>query len=70
MGFVMFNVKYAVVELFKYFKGEFNTLKIKKQFHSGKMLSIIDCQNDYPAFPMPNAAVKYEERDYIQPQEV
>ena len=62
--------EYAVIELFKYFKGEFNTLKIKKQFHSGKMLSIIDCQNDYPAFPMPDAAVKYEERDYIQPQEV
>jgi radical SAM superfamily enzyme YgiQ (UPF0313 family) len=62
--------EYAVIELFKYFKGEFNTLKIKKQYSNGSTISVIDCQNDYPAFPMPNAAVKYEERDYIQPQEV
>jgi hypothetical protein len=62
--------EHAVVELFKYFKREFNTLKIKQHVVNGKTIKVIDCQNDYPAFPMPNASVKYEDRDYIQPQEV
>jgi radical SAM superfamily enzyme YgiQ (UPF0313 family) len=62
--------EHAVVELMKYFKREFNTLKIKQHVVNGKTIKVIDCQNDYPAFPMPNASVKYEDRDYIQPQEV
>jgi radical SAM superfamily enzyme YgiQ (UPF0313 family) len=62
--------EYAIVELFKYFKGEFNTLTIQQKKIGGGTINLIDCQNDYPAFPMPNAAVKYEERDYIEPQEV
>lgn len=62
--------EYAVVELFKYFKREFNTLRIREELLNGKRIKIINCQKDYPAFPMPNASVKYEERDYIQPQEV
>ena len=62
--------EYAIVELFKYFKGEFNTLKIQRKHIGGKVLNVIDCKHDYPAWPMPNARVTYEERDFIQPQEV
>lgn len=62
--------EHGVVELLKYFKREFNTLKLKKKNLGGRIVNVIDCQNDYPAAPMPNARLTYEERDFIQPQEV
>jgi len=62
--------EYAMAELMKYFKGEFNTLQIQNTLLQGRKIQTINCKESYPAFPMPNAAVKYEDRDYIQPQEV
>lgn len=60
----------AIIELLKYFKREFNTLKVTTKHMNGGVQNFIDAQNDYPAHPMPDARVKYEERDFIQPGEV
>jgi len=62
--------EYAIVELFKYFKREFNTLKIIEKNIDGRVIKAIDCKTDYPAAPMPDARVRYEDRDFIQPEEV
>ena len=62
--------EYAIIDLLKYLKGEPNTLKIHKRTYWGAERTVIECRKDYPAFPMPNANVKYEDRDYIQQQEV
>lgn len=62
--------EFAIAELLKYFKKEFNTLQIKKEMFHGVSINLIDCSESYPAYPMPNAGVAYEDRDYIQPQEV
>lgn len=60
----------AISELLKYFKREFNTLKITQRKLNHKQINVIDSLHDYPAFPMPTAHIKYEERDYIKPTEV
>ena len=60
----------AIVELLKYFKRELNNVQIEQRIVNGKKINVIDCQKFHPAAPMPDARVKYEERDFIQPQEV
>lgn len=62
--------EYAITELLKYFKKEFNMLQMTKQLYKGVTINVIEATKDYPAYPMPNANVSYEDRDYIQPQEV
>ena len=62
--------EYAITELLKYFKKEFNMLQMTKQLYRGVPINIVEATKDYPAYPMPNANVSYEDRDYIQPQEV
>ena len=58
--------EYAIVEVLKHVKGEPCNLKVHKRIYWGAERNVIECRHDYPAFPMPEAAVKYEERDYIQ----
>lgn len=60
----------AIVELLKYFKRELNNVQIEQRMVGGRKINVIDCQKFHPAAPMPDARVKYEERDFIQPQEV
>lgn len=60
----------AAVEMLKYFKREFNTLKIEQKIVGGKTIKVIDCNKNYSAAPMADARVRYEDRDFIQPQEV
>ena len=62
--------EYAIVELLKYFKRELNNVQIEQRIVGGRKINVINCQKGHPAAPMPDARVKYEERDYIQPQEV
>jgi radical SAM superfamily enzyme YgiQ (UPF0313 family) len=62
--------EYAIVEVLKHVKGEPCDLKVHKRIYWGAERNVIECRHDYPAFPMPDAAVKYEDRDYIQPDEV
>ena len=60
----------AIVELLKYFKRELNTVNIEERIIDGRKIKVVNCQKHHPAAPMHDARVKYEERDYIQPQEV
>ena len=60
----------AAVEILKYFKREFNTLEIEQKIIGGRTVNVIDCNTKYSSAPMPDARVKYEDRDFIQPQEV
>ena len=62
--------EYAIVELLKYFKRELNNVQIEQRIVNGKKINVINCKRDYPATPMPDARVRYEDRDFIQPEEM
>jgi hypothetical protein len=62
--------EYGILELLKKLTGKPNNCIVHKKFYWGAERNVIECQTDFPAYPFPNAHVKYEERDYIQPDEI
>ena len=44
--------------------------KIKTRNYWGADRQVVECRTDFPAWPMPNANVSYEERDFLRPDEV
>ena len=60
----------GVLELLKYIKGESNTVVITEREHYGIKRQVVECDTNHPAYPMADAWVQYEDRDFIQPQEV
>jgi len=59
--------EYAIVELLKYIVG--NGKRPKFNLNVGNGQKIISAIHAYPAFPMKSLMVKYQERDYILPDE-
>ena len=44
--------------------------KIKTRNYWGADRQVVECRTDFPAWPMPNANVSYEDRDFLRPDEV
>ena len=71
------NGEHAIVALCDYFVGNASEPKVKEMTNpfnlidmTNKKFKIIDCFKDYPAFPHKNPRTSYEERDFIQKNEV
>jgi len=59
--------EYAILELLKYIDGNGVCPIFNLKFFGDK--KVIDAIHQYPAYPMNSLMVKYEDRDYIQPNE-
>ena len=71
------NGEHAIVALCDYFVGNASEPNVKEMTNpfnlidmTNKKFKIIDCFKDYPAFPHKNPRTSYEERDFIQKNEV
>jgi len=64
--YVVGFAEHAILELVKNFLGT-NTEKLKFQLKGSK--KVVMANLDYPAFPMSSLRIKYEDRDYIHPNE-
>ena len=64
--YVVGFAEHAILELVKNFLGT-NTEKLKFQLKGSK--KVVMANMDYPAFPMSSLRIKYEDRDYIHPNE-
>ena len=62
--------EYGILELLKHIKGEPNDIKIHKETFWGAERNIVQCRKDYPAWPMPQASIKYQDRDYMRSDEI
>ena len=62
--------EYGILELLKYIKGEPNDIKIHRETFWGAERNIVQCRKDYPAWPMPQASIKYQDRDYMRSDEI
>jgi len=60
----------AITEYCKMKRGLEHDLIIRKRTYYGAERNVIECRHDHPAFPWTNAHIKYEDRDYIQPDEI
>ncbi len=75
--FCIGNGELGIVALCDYFTGDAPHPKVKVKVNpfnhidlEGRQYVIIDCFNDYPAFPHKNPHTSYEERDFIRSNEV
>ena len=62
--------EHAITEYCKMKRGLENDLIIRKRTYYGAERNVIECRHDHPAFPHPHAHIKYEDRDFIQPDEI
>ena len=60
----------AITEYCKMKRGLEHDLIVRKRTYYGAERNVVECRHDHPAFPWTNAHIKYEDRDYIQPDEV
>lgn len=60
----------GVLELLKHIKGEPSEVVITERTHVGITRQVVECDTYHPSYPMADAWVQYEDRDYIQPSEV
>lgn len=60
----------AITEYCKMKRGLPHDLIVREREYYGAKRRVVECKHDHPAFPWTNAHVKYEERDYIQPDEI
>ena len=62
--------EYGIRELLKKLTAQEHNCIVHKRFYWGAERNVIECRSDYPAWPFPNAHVKYEDRDFVMPTEV
>ena len=62
--------EHAITEYCKMKRGLEHDLIVRKRTFYGAERNVIECRHDHPAFPHPHAHIKYEDRDYIQPDEI
>ena len=60
----------AITEYCKMKRGLEHDLIVRKRTYYGAERNVVECRHDHPAFPWTNAHIKYEDRDYIQPDEI
>lgn len=60
----------AITEYCKMKRGLEHDLIIRERTYYGAKRQVVECRHDHPAFPWTNAHIKYEDRDYIQPDEI
>ena len=60
----------AISEYCKMKRGLEHDLIVRKRTYYGAERNVIECRHDHPAFPWTHAHIKYEDRDYIQPDEI
>ena len=60
----------AITEYCKMKRGLEHDLIVRERNYYGADRKVIECRHDHPAFPWTNAHIAYEDRDYIQPDEI
>ena len=62
--------EYGILEFLKWITGEESNIKIHTKNYWGADRKVVECRTDFPAWPMADAHVYYEERDFLRSDEV
>ena len=62
--------EYGILELLKMITGQNHKCIVHEKEYWGAVRKVVECRHDYPAWPMPNAHIKYEDRDYMRSDEI
>ena len=60
----------GIIELLKYITNKPNNVKINSYNYKRRIYNVVECNKFFPAFPEKDLIVSYEDRDFIQPDEV
>ena len=62
--------EYGIIELLKMITGQTHNCIVHEREYWGATRKVVECRHDYPAWPFPNAHVKYQDRDFMRSDEV
>ena len=60
----------GIIELLKHLSNRTSSVKINSYKYKNRNYNVVECNKYYPAFPEKDLIVSYEDRDFIQPDEV
>jgi len=62
--------EHGIIELLKMITGQTHNCIVHDREYWGKKCKVVECRRDYPAWPMPDARITYEERDFMRSDEM
>ena len=62
--------EYGILELLKMITGQSHNCIVHEREYWGATRKVVECKRDYPAWPMPDARMRYEERDFMRSDEI
>ena len=62
--------EHGIIELLKMITGQSHNCIVHDREYWGKKCKVVECKTDYPAWPMPNARITYQERDFMRSDEM